>query len=265
MTNFTVSENQLLLKDILYEVTRAELFAEYQDMELILRIEVEADTDENDVEYDMCMLHLYHNNGFNTHTATLAELEGKKFVWTSTCNEADEEAGYLCVQEHEDVEDGTIEIVCVDMQEKMMTIRWSGHATVRWNEKYGEGVPFETIFTVEFPEDMSYCINAYKFHKMQIDAETELELTNLEQFNKKLSDLSGCMPWTRNDMVLEFVLTHQEACYLGKVIFGDNKNEYTMELDAACPCTIEFLGMDYNLCVKYEMFYFDIQIGVQRE
>ena len=84
---------------------------------------------------------LYHNNGFVIENiSSWKELEGQKLVWESEYNERDEEAGFLCVFEHENVTKGTIEIL--ERRGTSFLVRWAGTANVYWDDEYGEDVPF---------------------------------------------------------------------------------------------------------------------------
>lgn len=252
----SVSEGQFVLKDITYKVTGASLAAHFQDMELVLFPEVTAEAENDHVEYDMRSVRLYHNNGFNTHVSGFGELCGRKFIWKSECNEEEEEAGTLCVQEHEAVRMGTIEILKVE--DGQITIYWSGRADVGWSRKYGSKVPFETIFTAKIPEAISYCLDAFKAAKMQIDGETQLEILNLEEFNREVERVSETRIWESFNTVLKFKLIHANKEYPGEVVFTNGKNNFELKMDGPCPKKIKFRGVDYNLRVRYEMFTFEI-------
>ena len=250
----SASEGQFILKDITYRVIQASLGAYYQDMELVLFPEVEAEDDH--VEYDMRHVRLYHNNGFNTHISNFSELCGRKFIWESECNAAEEEAGTLCVQEHEAVREGTIEILKVENGQ--ITIKWSGKADVGWSRKYGSKVPFETIFTAKIPDAVNYCLDAFKSTKLKIDKETCLEILNLEEFNVEVERVSETRVWDSFNTVLQFKLIYANKEYLGEVLFTNGKNNFELKMDEDCPKKIKFRGVDYNLRVKYEMFTFEI-------
>ena len=250
----SVSEGQFILKDITYSVTEASITAYYQDMELVLFPEVIAENDR--VEYDMRHVRLYHNNGFNTHISGFSELCGRKFIWESEYNEAEEEAGTLCVQEHEAVREGTIEILKVENGQ--ITIKWSGRADVGWNRKYGSKVPFETIFTAKIPDAVNYCLDAFKSTRMKIDEATYLEILNLEEFNREVERVSETRVWDSFNTVLQFKLVYAGKEYLGEVLFTNGKNNFELKMDEDCPQKIKFRGVDYNLRVKYEMFTFEI-------
>ena len=250
------AEGQLVLKDIRYPVTKTYLSAAYQDMELILYIEVWAKTEDSNVEYEMRSAHLYHNNGFNTHASGFNELKGKRFVWKGEYNEYGEEAGNLCVQEHEAVREGIIEVLAV--KDGQLTFKWSGKADVGWSRKYGDKVPFETIFTADIPDAVDYTLDAFQSTTMLIDNETQLELLNLQEFNQEVERVSENRAWESFNTVLRFKLTHKGTEYLGEVVFTNGKNNFELSIDKACPKRVEFAGVDFNLRAKYEMFSFSI-------
>ncbi len=251
-----VSEEKFILKDIVYNVTSSFLSAHYQDMELVLFPEVEAATENDNVEYDMRSVRLYHNNGFNTHTSDFGKLKGRKFVWKNEYNAEAEEAGTLYVQEHEAVREGTIEIL--NVENGQITIKWSGKADVGWNEKYGSKVPFETIFKTKIPDSIHYTLDTFKSAKMMIDNKTELEILNLEEFNKEAERVSETRIWDDFNTVLKFKLIYANEEYLGEVLFTNGKNNYELRMDRECPKKVQFKGVDYNLRVNYEIFRFEI-------
>lgn len=256
MCHKNVSEGEFLLKDIIYKVTGTSLSAEYQDMELVLYPEVSAKTESDDVEYEMSYVRLYHNNGFHTHTKRFEDLKGKKFVWKEEFNEEEEEAGTLYVQEHEFVRKGTIEIV--NVENGQMTIKWSGKACVGWSRKYGDNVPYETIFTTKIPDSMAYVLDAIQSSKMRIDDKTELEILNLDEFNAEVMRVSETQIWDSFHTILKFRLLYEHQEYLGEVVFTNGKINFEQKFDPACPRKVVFRNVDYNLRAHYEMFSFDI-------
>lgn len=251
----TAAEGQFVLKDIVYQITSASLSAYYQNMELVLFPTISAKADDT-VEYEMRCVHLYHNNGFHTHTHDFRELKGKKFVWSEEYNAEGEEAGTLCVQEHEPVRKGTIEIL--NAENGQLTIQWSGKAYVGWDRKYGDNVPFETIFTVKIPDTRKYCLDAFQSTKMKIDEETQLELLNLEEFNQEVRRVSETRAWDSFNTILKFKLTYENIDYLGEIQFTNGKNNFELHISEDCPKRISFQNVDYNLKVNYEMFTFEI-------
>ena len=258
MSFFTpkATEGKFVLKDIVYDITDASLGASYQDMELVLFPEVCAETENEKVEYDMREVRLYHNNGFCSHCYAFQELKGKKFVWDSEYNAQEEEAGTLCVQEHEPVRQGTIEIL--EMENDRLTVKWSGKADVDWNMKYGRNVPFETIFSVKVPGRITYTLDAFRSTTMKMDESTQLEILNLDEFNKEVERVSESRKWDDFNTVLKFCLTREGKDYQGQIIFEDGKNNYKLNMDENCPIKLEFCGVDFNLQVNYEVFLFKV-------
>ena len=252
----TASEGKFILKDIVYNVTHTFLSAYYQDMELVLFPEVEAKTEEKPVEYEMRYVRLYHNNGFQAHTFSFSELKGKQFIWSNEYNEDGEEAGTLYVQEHEAVRKGIIEIL--DVEDQQLTIKWSGQADVGWSRKYGNKVPFETIFKVKIPDTRSYCLDAFQSTTMKIDGETQLEILNLDEFNQEVKRVSETRLWDSFNTVLKFKLICADKEYSGEVQFTNGKNNFELKMDEECPRKVNFKSVDYNLEIKYEMFMFEI-------
>lgn len=91
--------------------------------------------------YESVAPRLYHNNGFVLeNVASWKELEGQTLAWESEYNEKGEEAGFLCVFEHEHVTRGVITIL--KRRGTNFRMRWTGTANVYWNDEYGEDVPF---------------------------------------------------------------------------------------------------------------------------
>lgn len=90
--------------------------------------------------YESVSPRLYHNNGFVLNISSWKELEGQTLVWESEYNANGEEAGFLCVFEHEAVTKGKIEFL--ERRGNVFWVRWSGTANVYWNDEYGEDVPF---------------------------------------------------------------------------------------------------------------------------
>ncbi len=256
MVKKSVIEGQFILKDITYSITGSSLYAYYQNEGLVLFPEVEAKTEQEHVEYEMSYVRLYHNNGFHTHTPCFSELSGKKFIWETEYNQDDEEAGTLYVQEHEAVKQGTIEILKVENGQ--VTLKWSGKAYVGWSRKYGDNVPFETVFSVKIPDTINYCLDAFQSTTMKIDEETQLEILNLEEFNEEIRRVSETRIWDSFNTVLKFQLRYADNDYLGEVSFTNGKNNFTLQIDNNCPKTVNFKDVNYNLDINYEMFTFEI-------
>ncbi len=135
------------LRDVEYAIKRAKVELIKEDNGIRMNIEILAETSDESVDYEMRELQLY-NEGFNTKVQNIEQLKEKAFAWKRSMNNEGEEAGILNVVEFENVTKGTIEIV--DIDEKNITIHWSGEGNIYWNELYSKNVPFNTEFTVEY-------------------------------------------------------------------------------------------------------------------
>ncbi len=246
---------KLRLKDIVYDIADVSLSADSCDGEMYLFPEIEAKCSNENVEYELRSVRLYHNNGFNTHTGAFEELKGKKFVWEDEENADGEEAGTLYVLEHENLSSGTIEIT--DISDGLMTIYWSGLANVYWSEEYDSDIPFEAEFTVKLPE-IHYTVDAFKATNVKIDGDTRLEILNLDEFNEEVKRVSESRQWDDFNTVLKFKLIHLGKDYFGEVTFTNGKNNFVTVFDESCPRKAAFSGVEFNLRVNYEMFTFDI-------
>lgn len=250
------TKGSFVLRDIIYQITGTSLHASYQNLGLVLFPKLEAKADREKVEYEMRHIHLYHNNGFQTHAPSFEALKGQQFIWTSEYNDQNEEAGTLCVQEHECVRKGTIEIL--DVENNELTIKWSGLADVGWNRKYGENVPFETIFSVKIPQRIPYTLDAIQSTKTQLDEHTLLEILNLPEFNQEVSRVSESCQWEDFNTILKFRVTRNGTDYLGEVCFKNGKNNFELHMDEKCPIKLSFRYVDFNLKARYEQFSFEI-------
>lgn len=250
------TKGTFVLRDITYQITGTSLWATYKDMGLVLFPELEAKADREKVEYEMSRIRLYHNNGFQTHAPSFEALKGRKFIWTSEYNDQDEEAGTLYVQEHENIQKGAIEIL--DVENKELTVKWSGLANVGWSRKYGRNVPFETIFSVKIPDNISYTLNAIQSTKTQLDEHTLLEILNLPEFNQEVSRVSESRQWEDFNTILKFRLTQNGTDYFGEVCFKNGKNNFELHMDEKCPVKLAFERVDFNLRARYEEFSFKV-------
>ncbi|MDE7193225.1 MAG: hypothetical protein K2O14_04570 [Oscillospiraceae bacterium] len=246
---------KIRLKDIVYDITDCYCSASSRNGEIHLFPDIDAECSGENVEYELCSARLYHNNGFNTHASSFEELKGKKFVWEGEENSDGEEAGTLCVLEHEFLSGGTIEIT--DINDGVMTVYWSGLANIYWSEEYDSDIPFEAEFTVKLPK-LHYTVDAFKATNVKIDNDTRLEILNLDEFNDEVKRISDSRKWNDFNTVLKFKLIHLGKDYLGEVAFANGKNNFVTSFDESCPRKVAFLGVDYNLRVNYEIFTFDI-------
>lgn len=196
--------------------------------------EVEAHTEDERLDYPMRELHLYHNNGFDTGVMYPYELKGKKFVWTSKDNDRGEEAGFLYVQEHEDVTSGVIEIA--DINIATIRIRWTGTADVDWDEEFGRDVPFET----EFEDDVQYSV-MMEYPRMILDENTAVEVLNLDELfaeNQRCLDLyhsgnKGALD--KYSLTLRFRLFYKNIPYDGEAVFRESNAAKETHLPENCP------------------------------
>lgn len=246
---------KIKLKDIVYDITQCYCSASSRSGEIYLFPDIDAECSDENVEYELCSARLYHNNGFNTHALSFEELMGKKFVWEGEKNSDGEEAGTLCVLEHEYLSSGTIEIT--DIRDGLMTVCWSGLANVYWSEEYGSDIPFKAEFTVKLPK-LHYTVDAFKATNVKIDGNTRLEILNLDEFNKEVERVSASRKWNDFNTVLKFKLTYLSKDYFGEIAFKNGKNNFITNFDENCPRKVAFSGVDFNLRVNYEMFTFDI-------
>lgn len=251
-------EGKFVLRDIVYDVTGAVIHTVFHNMQIILSIDIEAeadDDDENDL-YELSSVRLYHENGFNTHTASYEELKGKSFA-VDIDPDSDEPEGALYVLEHEDITKSTVEIL--NVTDDKMTIRWSGLANVYWDEKYGEDVPFNTVVTVDIPKENSYELDLFESTSTKIDSNTNLEVLNLDEFNREVRRVSESRQWNDFNTVLKFRVSCGDNDYFGEVIFTDGKNNHVTKFDETCPRKVRFVSVDFNLSVDYEIFVFSVE------
>lgn len=135
------------LRDVEYEIKSAKVELIKEDNGIRMSIDILAKTSDESIDYEMKELQLY-NEGFNTKVKSVEELKRKSFVWERSINSENEEAGVLNIVEFEDVTKGTIEIV--DIDEKNITIHWTGEGNIFWSELYSKNVPFDAEFTAEY-------------------------------------------------------------------------------------------------------------------
>lgn len=242
------------LKDIDYKITDSSVQLIYEDNEIRMYIEVNAETDDENVEYDMRQVYLYHNNGFSTGVENSKQLENMKFVWNASENEAGEEAGTCCVQEHEEITKGSIEVLKVT--KKDITIRWRGFANVFWNDEYGADVPFDTEFTAKLPRERNYSVNALDTTKMKIGKDAELELLNFDEVDAVRKRVDETREWTDFNATLKFRVTYKGTDYFGEVIYTNGKINHETHFDPSCPINVRHVSMDWSNVLKYVTFTF---------
>lgn len=216
-----------------------------ENQTLRMFIDVDASTDNEDVEYELQNIRLYHNNGFCIGIKDVKKMKGKKFEWLKNVNKKGEEAGTMYVLGHEDISSGTIEIL--DVTEEMIKIRWVGLANIFWDDEFGENVPFETEIEAKIPEiPKEKVLNGFKKTKLKIDKVTELEILNFPDILEE--EERCCALWKQNDRkawekfnaILNLKLTYNGEEYLGRAIYAGSTRICKVEFDDDCPLLVEF-------------------------
>lgn len=258
------------LGDISYHVTSADVVFDDSSGSIVMYPEICAETDAPDVEYEMSSLRLYHNNGFDTGASQVRALAGKRFVWDGEYNSKGEEAGTLCVQEHEPVTSGTIEIL--EVKKNSVKLRWSGTANVGWGEKYGDNVPFDSTFTVRLsPAYKTYIIDMLRREPADIGNDTRFETLNTEEFNSNLIKTFKSGADSRFSAELKFRLTREGSEYLGSIVFDNAAFKEKTPLEHICsgdgcsictrpefPLTLRLNCLDFSLPKWREEFTFEM-------
>lgn len=259
-----IEKGKFLLKDITYTITNSIAGISKEEENINLVFDIVAETEDENVEYEMSRLSLYHNDGFCTYTKNIQDLKGRKFVWEEPYNEDDEAAGFLCVQEHEEITKSIIEILNVDGN--ILTVYWSGEANVFWDEKYGDNVPFETVFDVSLPQ-IKYKIDVTKSLTAVIDKDITIKLNkdDLEALNNELIHYSEQQEkdWNTElniDTVLRFTVMHNGKEYEGSVTFIEGKLKHKTDLDDKCPVKVVFDNFEWNFRVNLENFWFTVEM-----
>ena len=85
-------------------------------------IDIEAQTECNQIDFELRSVRLYHNNGFDIGGKSIRNLKGKRFEWKKASNW---DGGTLYVLEHEDVTSGIIEVL--DISAESIKIKWTGY------------------------------------------------------------------------------------------------------------------------------------------
>ncbi len=254
------NKNFFTLDGTTYEVSYTDIGLEYVNNEIFLCLEVVPDDKDDEEDWGISI------NYFNTHVSNIEELKNKKFVWDSAHNQDAESAG--CFNIIEDfVQKGTIEIV--NVKEQLMTIKWYG--LYGYNDS-----TFNITFDVEIPAKSNYVIDAQKSAKTKIDNTTQLEILNLEEFNRELIKLSKSRKQEKSSFktklysilkvkkfefnaILKLKLFFDNIDYFGEVVFsGDTRNHVT-NFDSSCPKKIDFKSISWDLELKLEKFTFDIE------
>ncbi len=210
---------------------------------LIMYIDIEAQTENDDIDYDLQYVRLYHNNGFDIGAKTLRNLKGKRFEWKNASNW---DGGTMYVLEHEDVTSGVIEIL--DVTADTIRIRWTGCANVFWNEEYDEDVPFETEIETALPEVPKYkVLNGMSASVFKLDNDTVLEFLN---FDELMEECRRCVEMWRNDdkeawskynAALNMILRHKGTEYQGKAVYEGGATSCETVFADNCPVKISII------------------------
>ena len=234
------------LNNIEYQVescsVRFDIIPHNQNLKMF--IDIDAKTDNDSIDSELCEIHLYHNNGFEIGGKSLRNLTGKKFEWTKATNRMGEEAGTLYVLEHEEVTSGVIEILGINKE--TICIKWTGLANIYWNDEFGENVPFETEIETKIPEIPKFkVINGMETTKAKLDKNTELELLN---FDEILKECNRCRvmwqnndrdAWEKYDAILNLKIIYKGVEYNGQAIYKGSATQCNMVLDDNCPVKIK--------------------------
>ncbi len=242
------------LRDIEYDISSCSVSLNYEDTGIRMYIEVNAETKNQEIDFELRNVSLYHNNGFNTGVQKPKQLENKKFVWDNPNNKKNEEAGYFYVVEHEDVTKGTIEILKVDKNN--ITIHWSGTVNIFWNSEFGENVPFDTEFTTTIPIQKKYKINALEKDSIKIGKNAELCLLNFDEVNEVRKKVDETKQWNDFNAELKFKVTYDGKDYFGKVVYKNGKINHKTYFDEKCPLDVVHETMGWSDVLNYVDFYF---------
>ena len=238
------------LKDYDYEVTSAvvRLLCDPWEDTYAMDINIYAESKDEKLDPEMRELHLYHNNSFETGESHYLALKGKKYVWTEPNNELDEEAGFLYVQEHEDVTSGVIEILDVNIEKIRM--RWTGKADVDWDEEFGRDVPFET----EFEDDLQHPV--YIEHpSIWIDEDTVLHILNPEALTAETERLTALYQsgdkdaYQKWNLTLRLRLEHKGTSYDGEAVYCPSAAPCIPRFDGDCPVKLRIRNI-YKFVIR---------------
>lgn len=244
-----------ILNGVKYEIVGSSIGLYETDEGIQLLPEVTAKSDQ--VDGALSKLHLYHHNGFQTGVKKKAELAGKKYVWQEAYNAQGEDAGFLYVLEHENVTEGTIEILGVDRED--IILKWTGKANVFWDDVFGADIPFETVVQMKLPKKRKIKIDAYKTVKARIDKELGIEILNFEEIQSAANNMQQTRVWTDFNVALHFKVTYKGMEYLGDVKFTNGKNNYETFFDPSCPLKVTSDGFGWS---RFEFtFVFCVESG----
>lgn len=224
------------LRNHIYEVTSAvvRLLGDPWEDTYTMDLDIYAKSKDEALDPEMRELNLYHNNGFETGETHYLALKGKKYVWTSAFNELGEEAGFLYVQEHEDVTSGVIEILDVNIE--TIRMRWTGNADVDWNAEFGSDVPFETEFEAKLRHPLWI-----DHPRIWIDEDTILHILNPEALFAEYERLSALYRSGVSDalnqwnVTLQLRLEHKGTSYDGEAVYCPSVAPCIPDFGGSCP------------------------------
>lgn len=246
-----MEKEYFILNDVTYKIISSSITLYETNEGIQLFPEVKAKN--NQVEQELSELHLYHNNGFQTGVKKIEELAGKRYIWEETYNDKGEEAGFLYVLEHENVTEGTIEIMGVD--KNYITLKWKGKANIFWDEVFGADVPFEAVFQMKLPKKRKVKIDAYKTVKTKVNKDLEIEILNFEEIESAANKMQKTRIWTDFNVTLYFKVTYKGTEYLGNVKYTNGKNNYETFFDKSCPLKIIHDGFGWSAFAFIFVFY----------
>lgn len=237
-----MKKEYLILNDVSYKIVSSGIGVYETNEGIQLFPEVTAKNDQ--VEQELSEIHLYHNNGFQTGVKRIKELAGKKYVWEEAYNDQGEEAGFLCVLEHENVTQGIIEIMDVGRNE--ITLKWKGKANIFWSDSFGADVPFETVLQMKLPKKRRVTIDAYKTVNTKVNKDLEIELLNFPEVESAAYKMQETRIWTDFNVTLYFKVTYKGTEYLGNVVYTNGKNNYETFFDKSCSLKIVHDGFGWS-------------------
>lgn len=251
------------LKNIDYNVEKCSVSFDINpsDQKLIMFIEIEAKNTDGSVDYELRDVYLYHNNGFQIGGKTLSKLSGKVFAWDKKYNAYREEAGTMCVLEHENLTSGTIEIL--EVTKETIKLKWSGLANIYWNDEFGENVPFETEVEAKLPPIPKIkVINGMEKSVLKLDKDTVVELLNFEDL---LNETERCTQlWRQNDKAawekynatLKIKVVHKGVEYSAEAVYKNSAKKCELIVDENCPKKLEIVNTTIDTVFKEYNLYF---------
>lgn len=208
---------------------------------LAMYIDIEAETESEEIDSELSYVRLYHNNGFDIGGKTIRNLKGKRFEWKKA---ATYDSGTLYVLEHEDVTSSVVEIL--DITKEKIKIRWTGCGNVFWNDEYDTEVPFEAEIETAMPEIPNYkVLNGMAASVFKLDKDTTLEFLNFDdllQENARCVDMwrnNDREAWDKYDATLNMILRHKGEEYNVQAVYKGASTKCELILPENCPVKLE--------------------------